>query len=385
MASLSLEEISFAYLARSDRAPAIDQLSLRVKDGELLVVIGPSGSGKTTLLRLIAGLEQPSAGTIRIGNQMVNGVVPRKRNVAMVFQHFALYPHMTVIENLAFALRMRKAPGLQIDTAVRTISNRLGLGDLLHRKPSQLSGGERQRVALGRAIVLTPNLFLLDEPLSNLDLGLRSRSRSMIKEMIRKSAVTAVYVTHDQEEAVFLADRVAVLREGRLQQCAPPTEVFERPANLFVATFFGSPTMNLIAGALNVDGGRGVFQGGGLRLPDIKMAPEISRVAGQPVILGIRPHDVAIYPSEANLTPPGATLTRSGILSVEFLGNSNVVRVDSGAGTPIVANVSAHSHWTEGDAVQFSFPPDRLHFFDPATGDRLGEACRQPGSLTDFP
>jgi len=320
MASVSLERVSCEYRGQRGTVRAVDQLTLHVADGEYAVLLGPSGCGKTTTLRLIAGLESPSEGTIRIGGHDVNGVAPKDRDVAMVFQSYALYPHMTVFNNLAFGLKMRRTPKEEIKQRVQETARRLGIERLLHRKPAALSGGEQQRVALGRAIVRKPRLFLFDEPLSNLDVGLRLRARADLRALHRSSNATILHVTHDQEEAMTLGNRIAVLRDGRLQQFAAPIELYTRPANRFVAAFIGAPPMNLCAGRLRREAGAVGFTTilGAWWLP-ASVIPEALPGDGENVYLGLRPQHVAVA-GAASASPQEATLRGCEIRHIETLG-----------------------------------------------------------------
>ncbi|HEX9823054.1 MAG TPA: ATP-binding cassette domain-containing protein [Actinomycetota bacterium] len=270
---------------------ALEELVLEVADGELMVLVGPSGSGKTTALRLLAGLDSLSAGHIWIGDRRVDGLAPRDRDIAMVFQDYALYPQMSVEQNLAFALRTRRLPRADIDARVRRTADLLGLGELLSRKPRELSGGQRQRVALGRALVREPQVFLMDEPLSNLDAKLRVQMRMEIARIQRDLRVTTVFVTHDQTEAMTLGDRVAVMRDGRLQQVGTPKALYARPANLFVASFIGSPAINLVEAALSARGGSLVAAFGGHELP-VEDRAGLRPFVGRSVIVGVRPEDL---------------------------------------------------------------------------------------------
>ena len=251
MATVNLEKVSKVY---PNGLPAVSELDLDVAEGELMVLVGPSGSGKTTALRMVAGLEDITSGTLRMGGKAVNDLPPKDRNVAMVFQNYALYPHMTVAQNIGFALKLRKFPKTEINAKVREAATLLGLTDYLNSKPGQLSGGQRQRVAMGRAIVREPSVFLMDEPLSNLDAKLRVQMRAEISRIQRRVGVATLYVTHDQTEAMTMGDRVAVLHMGRLQQCDSPQSLYEHPDNLFVAAFIGSPAMNLYEAAVSSDG-----------------------------------------------------------------------------------------------------------------------------------
>lgn len=372
MASLNLEHLSCDYQTGRGTIRAVDDLCLDVADRELVVLVGPSGCGKTTTLRLIAGLESPSDGCIRIGNRMVNNVPPRGRDVAMVFQNFALYPHMTVYENMAFGLRMQSVRKAEIVQTVEQFAARLGLTPLLDRRPHQLSGGERQRVALGRAIVCKPQVFLLDEPLSNLDLSLRTAMRSEIKRLQRELTTTMIYVTHDQEEAMTLADRIGVLNHGRLQQFAPPLEIYQRPANRFVAGFFGSPPMNLIHGTVQTNGTGAEFRCGALRIEGLRQTGWMQAASPREVVLGIRPHDVNLIMVGGLQAVGGMNPHRGIVRDVEPLGDATVLRTVLENGVEFVAKSSASDAPTIGATVEIGFQPDKLHFFDAdKTGRRL--------------
>jgi ABC-type sugar transport system ATPase subunit len=319
--------------------PALHAIDLEVGDGEFLVLVGPSGCGKSTLLRVIAGLESADAGTIHIAGRDMTEAPPQERDVAMVFQSYALYPHMSVRDNLAYGLRVRGTPASVVESRVREVAEGLGLEPFLARRPAQLSGGQRQRVALGRAMVRAPKAFLLDEPLSNLDPALRTQARAELLRLHRRLNATIVYVTHDQEEAMTLGQRVAVMRDGRLEQVGPPLDVYARPASTFVARFIGSPPMNLIEAPV----------------PGVDAPPG--------TIVGIRPHDL--------------TVGRDGPLRaivdlVEPRGHDSVVslRLPGGASTPLVA-VTTMPPPAEGADVALSVDQSRLHLFDAATGTRL--------------
>ena len=290
MAAITFDDVTKTY---GDGHRAVSDLNLDVKDGEFVVLVGPSGCGKTTALRMIAGLEEISDGQIRIGDRVVNNLPPGARDIAMVFQNYALYPHMTVAENIGFALRMRKVPKAEAKRRIAETARIIGLVDHLDRKPGQLSGGQRQRVAMGRAIVREPQVFLMDEPLSNLDAKLRVQMRAEISRIQRQLSVTTVYVTHDQVEAMTMGDRVAVMRKGLLQQFDVPQRLYERPANLFVASFMGSPAMNVLEGSLERDGDVLTCRIGtaALVLPsEVQQArPELASYVGKPVAVGIRP------------------------------------------------------------------------------------------------
>ncbi len=308
MAEITLDDVSKVY---ADGTKAVSSFDLGIQDGELMVLVGPSGCGKTTALRMVAGLEEISGGTIRIGERVVNDVPSRDRDIAMVFQNYALYPHMSVYENMAFGLKLRKLPKQQIDERVRRAADILGLEDFLRRKPRALSGGQRQRVAMGRAIVREPQAFLMDEPLSNLDAKLRVQMRSEIAKIQHDLKVTTIYVTHDQTEAMTMGDRVAVMKKGELQQVEAPQTLYDKPLNLFVAGFIGSPAMNLVAARLSGSDGSLFAEFGGFRLrvgeEGQKARPELERFDGKEVILGIRPEDM----EDASSPPPSTSGRRS--------------------------------------------------------------------------
>jgi multiple sugar transport system ATP-binding protein len=330
-------------------AVAVDQLSLEIADGEFMILVGPSGCGKTTALRMIAGLEKPTAGTVRIGDRVVNAVSPRDRDIAMVFQNYALYPHMSVYKNLAYPLRQRRAPKEEIKRRVQEVSELLGLAALMKRRPGQLSGGQRQRVAMGRALVRQPKVFLLDEPLSNLDAKLRAEMRTELKRLHQNLPITTIYVTHDQVEAMTLGDHIAVLRDGRLQQTGTPQEVYDQPANAFVAGFIGSPPMNLF---------QGVAQGGRISAGDFVV--ERPGVADGQVIVGLRPQ--ALRPAHDGL--PALDFL---IDVVEPLGDE-VVLHGTAAATPAVACLDSRERPAPGSILRLCIEPGEVHVFDAASG-----------------
>jgi multiple sugar transport system ATP-binding protein len=345
---------------------AVNQLNLQVAQGEFLVLLGPSGCGKTTSLRMLAGLERISRGTIRIGDTVVNELPPRARNVAMVFQSYALYPHLSVFDNLAYPLRIRGAPKTSIAPRVREVAALLQIGDLLERRPKQLSGGQRQRVALGRAIVRHPAVFLMDEPLSNLDAQLRVHTRGELKRLQSELGVTTIYVTHDQAEAMTLADRVAIMRDGLLQQVGPPREIYDRPANTFVGGFLGSPGMNFLRGRLSSEGSDLAWTANGLRLPlpmewtaSLRAAP-----AYEDVYFGVRPENVAILDQ-----PDGSALPADVYVS-EALGNETLVRLQV-AGQELVARADAAYEPAIGGQVWVKLNLSRAHLFDARTDQRI--------------
>ncbi len=397
MAGISLEGVAKTY---PDGTEAVSSLDLDIPDGRLMVLVGPSGCGKTTILMMVAGLEEATEGTIRIGDRAVNDVPPMDRDIAMIFQNYALYPHMSVYKNMAFGLRMRKVPRGEIEERVRDAARVLGLPDeLLGKKPKNLSGGQRQRVAMGRAIVRQPAAFLMDEPLSNLDAALRVEMRAEISRLQRDLGVTTIYVTHDQTEAMTLGDLVACFREGELQQVGAPQDLYDQPVNLFVAAFMGSPAMNLSEAGLERDGDGRVFvelAGHRLRVADELLAaqPAIEAYVGSRVIVGIRPEDmddpgmgVDGVPADRRLpitvelreamgaethlhcdlpgwAPPSVSL---GVPSQAVGGSAD----GDGKRPQLVARVSARSRAREGDLVELSVDTSALHFFDPASGVRI--------------
>ncbi|HXZ77370.1 MAG TPA: sn-glycerol-3-phosphate ABC transporter ATP-binding protein UgpC [Streptosporangiaceae bacterium] len=375
MAQVRLEGVTKEF---AGGVHAVSDVSLEVPDGEFLVLVGPSGCGKTTALRLIAGLEKATSGTITIGSQVVNGISPRDRDIAMVFQNYALYPHMTVYRNLAFPLRERRTPRPEVARRVAEISSILGLDELLKRRPAQLSGGQRQRVAMGRALVREPAVFLLDEPLSNLDAKLRVQMRAELKRLHQKLGITTVYVTHDQVEAMTLADRIVVMSAGKTLQIGPPQEIYARPVNLFVAGFIGSPAMNLLRG-----------KAAGSRVIAGELAFERPGVPDGEVVVGIRPESLA--PAGGGEEPPGLPCLDLHVDLVEPLGETTLVHgtvsgtvaesgaeeeqailADEASRAPVTA-VLASSHGARpGDRMRVTAPPDRIYLFDAATGEAIG-------------
>ena len=379
MSSIQLKNIVKKY---GDGFPAVNDVSLDIADGEFMILVGPSGCGKSTLLRMVVGLEDITSGDLEINGKRVNDLAPRDRNLAMVFQNYALYPHLTVFENIAFPLRLSKGTQSEdeIQRKVREASKMLELDDHLDRKPGNLSGGQRQRVAMGRAIVREADAFLFDEPLSNLDAKLRGQMRTEIARMQRRLGITTIYVTHDQTEAMTLGDRVAVLKKGVLQQCASPRELYEQPVNLFVAGFIGSPPMNFVPARV---------EGDQLRLPfvSVPMTPQLAAdVKGKDVVIvGIRPE--YIKDAEVNPVSGGATF-RALVDQTEWLGNEQYAYIPfeqdasvqghldnlekeldgEGARSQIVVNLDARSQIFEGDEVEFAFDPAHMHVFDPESG-----------------
>jgi multiple sugar transport system ATP-binding protein len=384
MATVQLDGINKVY---ENGYHAIHDLDLDIADKEFLVLVGPSGCGKSTALRMIAGLETISNGTMKIGDRVVNDVEPKDRDIAMVFQNYALYPHMTVYDNIGFALKLAKVPKEEIDTRVRKAAAILELEDNLDRKPGQLSGGQRQRVAMGRAIVRQPAAFLMDEPLSNLDAKLRVQMRAEIASLQRELAVTTVYVTHDQIEAMTMGDRVAVLKGGFLQQVDTPQNLYDHPVNVFVAAFIGSPSMNLFEATVNLSGEVGTVTLGShevaLSQECLVKHPRLSGFDGRKVIVGIRPEDY----EDAAMVPdsPASQRITSKVTLIEALGSELMAHfsidaptVDSGDPDAVeekggvgnanaVGRFSPRSRVRMGDQIEIAVSTENMHFFDPAT------------------
>lgn len=337
---------------------AVDQVNLTVADREFFVVLGPSGCGKSTLLRLVAGLEEPDRGEIYIGDRLVNQVEPKDRDIAMVFQNYALYPHMTVFENMAFALKLRRLPGEEIKNRVYTAAKILGIEGLLERKPAQLSGGQRQRVAVGRAIVRNPKVFLFDEPLSNLDAKLRVGMRAELARLHQRIETTVIYVTHDQIEAMTLGKRIGVMKDGKLLQVADPINLYNRPVNKFVAGFIGSPPMNFFNGTVTGDPPRFIHPDFSLPLP---LTPGIKTVNRQEVIFGIRPEHIRLV-KEGNI--------RATVEVTEQLGNEALVYLKIGGGSCVLRTEPGNAP-RPGETVTLDFDSERIHLFDPSTELRL--------------
>ncbi len=367
MASVKLVGIRKIYEDGSRTHPAVHDLDLEIADGEFMVLVGPSGCGKSTTLRMIAGLESISGGELSIGGRRVNEIPAKDRDIAMVFQNYALYPHMTAYQNMAFALTLRKLPKEEVGDRVREAARMLAIESLLGRRPRQMSGGERQRVALGRALVRKPQVFLFDEPLSNLDAKLRVQMRREIARLHHQLETTMIYVTHDQVEAMTLGDRIAVLHQGVLQQVDTPGALYDRPRNPFVAGFIGTPPMNLMEGAI-------VGRGSGFRPRDgdfiVDLGPRWAQILGakegEAALLGIRPEDLGL-PRGKDEAPPTGPEARVDL--VELLGGEALVHLSAGAmeltariPTPVPA---------VGDRLHLRFPPHRLHLFDGANGARL--------------
>ncbi|SFL60319.1 ABC transporter ATP-binding protein [Methylobacterium pseudosasicola] len=351
MASVGIREVRKAFGSTN----VLHGVSVDIRDGEFVILVGPSGCGKSTLLRMIAGLENISGGEIRIGERVVNDVPPKERDIAMVFQNYALYPHLTVRENMAFSMRIRKAGSAEIDTRVSKAAQILGLTHLLDRYPRQLSGGQRQRVAMGRAIVRDPQVFLFDEPLSNLDAKLRVAMRTEIKELHQRLKTTTIYVTHDQIEAMTMADRIVVMHDGVVEQIGPPLELYDRPDNLFVAGFIGSPAMNFVHGTVRRNGHLVFAADTGLIIP-LTEAP--AGAEGRKLVLGMRPEHF-------DLAPDGIA---AEVVVVEPTGSETMlaVRAEGQDFTCVL-----RERVSEGPGETVHLRPNRVHFFDAETGRRL--------------
>ena len=342
---------------------ALKDLNLEIADKEFLVLLGPSGCGKSTTLNMIAGLEDVTEGNLWFDQEIMNTVPPHKRDVAMVFQSYALYPNKTVYENIAFGLRMRKHPKAEVDRRVRDAARRLEIVPLLERRPDQLSGGQRQRVALGRAMVRQPSVFLMDEPLSNLDATLRISMRAEIKQLHQAMQTTFVYVTHDQAEALTLADRIVVMRSGVVQQIGKPDDIYERPCNMFVASFLGNPPINFMDGSLVVEGGQAVFRRGQLVLTlPAPIAERVASHAGRAVVLGVRAEDVFSHSGEAR-----GDCLQGKILAVLPVGSDQFLEVEV-EGAPLFFRVGKEGQHKAGDNLTLKVNLNRLHLFDKQDG-----------------
>ncbi|MDI6870658.1 MAG: sn-glycerol-3-phosphate ABC transporter ATP-binding protein UgpC [Bacillota bacterium] len=363
MASVTLKKVS----KRFGNVTAVENVSLEIPDRQFIVLVGPSGCGKTTTLRMVAGLEEITEGEIYIGDRLVNDVPPKDRDIAMVFQNYALYPHMNVYENMAFALKLRKFPKAEIDRRVREAARLLGIEDLLQRKPKALSGGQRQRVAVGRAIVREPKVFLMDEPLSNLDAKLRVQMRAELSKLHNRLQTTVIYVTHDQTEAMTMGDRIVVMKDGKVQQEGAPLEVYERPANMFVAGFIGSPAMNFFRAHLDRAAGELYVDFGSFRLPLPKEMPAWERCreyVGREVVLGLRPEDI----DDAELHPeyPADFCVQATVDVVEMMGSEAYLNASLGSFT-LVARVEAVTTARDGAPHRLAFNMKKGHLFDPTT------------------
>ncbi len=363
MAGLSLRNIGKTY---QGGVVGAKDINLEIEDKEFIILVGPSGCGKSTTLRMIAGLEEITEGDLLIDGKRVNDVAPKDRDIAMVFQSYALYPHMTVFENMAFGLKLRKVPKDVIKQKVQEAAKILDIEHLLDRKPKALSGGQRQRVALGRAIVREPKVFLMDEPLSNLDAKLRVQMRSEIGKLHKRLGTTVVYVTHDQVEAMTMGTRIAVMKDGFLQQCASPTELYDEPCNLFVAGFIGSPQMNFVSATLEKDGERTVLTGEGFKitLPEGKVKPELDEYYGKEVIMGIRPE--AIFDDEAHISAMPESVVDVKIDIVEMMGAETYLYLEL-AKTSVIARVNRRSTAKADDEIKVAVDANKIHLFDKET------------------
>jgi len=359
MARILLENVTKVY---DGNVTAVRNFNLNVADGEFMVIVGPSGCGKTTTLRIVAGLEEATSGNIYIGDSLANDVPPRDRDVAMVFQNYALYPHMNAYYNMAFALKMRNVPRAEIKKRIEDVSKLLGIKHLLRRKPVALSGGQRQRVALGRAIVRNPRVFLFDEPLSNLDTGLRLTTRAELKSLHQRLKTTTIYVTHDQAEAMSLGGRVCVVRDGEIQQTAGPMEVYEQPVNRFVAGFLGTPPMNFFAGSLKLKNDTAFFVIGNntIKLPQ-RLRNVLRDYYDKQMVLGVRPENISPEQfSGQNDNDISATVN-----VIELVGNRTDVYLTHPTGQKFIAGIDPHTKLQTNDAMKMYIDPERIHIFEP--------------------
>jgi len=358
MATVTFDHVTKKY----GEVVAVDDFNLEIQDGEFMVFVGPSGCGKTTSLRMIAGLEDITTGSLAIGEKIVNDIPPKDRDIAMVFQSYALYPHMTVRDNLAFGLKLRKVDKKEIEKRVQDAAGILDLGKYLDRKPKELSGGQRQRVALGRAIVREPAVFLMDEPLSNLDAKLRVQTRAEIARLHQRLKTTIVYVTHDQVEAMTMGQRIAVMSQAKLQQVGAPQELYDRPNNKFVAGFIGSPSMNFIPMTLEGSGEGATLKSEGVEIPVAASFREgIGAVSGRNFIVGVRPEHWDVVP-----TGTEAATVQAKADVVEYLGNEELLHIEV-AGQDLVAIVSSERRVRPGDVVTLHIPLEKMHLFDAET------------------
>lgn len=360
MASVSYKHV----VKRFGDVEVLKDINIDIHDKEFLVLVGPSGCGKTTALRCLAGLEEVTDGQILIGDRVVNDVAPKDRDIAMVFQSYALYPHMTVFDNMAFGLKLRKTPKAEIEKKVKAAAETLGIERLLQRRPRELSGGQRQRVALGRAIVREPQVFLFDEPLSNLDAKLRVQTRSEISKLHQRVQTTFIYVTHDQVEAMTMADRIAVMNKGILQQLDTPQTLYDRPANLFVAGFIGSPSMNFFNATIIKEDGKLYIKNNFLKIqiPETRQST-YENMDGKDIVFGIRPENI----HNPDYCPPGiiAAVVEAEVDVTELMGNEIFVYLKHGE-TQFVARVDPRSRYTVGETIKLSFDMSNFHIFDPS-------------------
>ncbi len=369
MASLSLRGI---YKKYPGGYVAVKNVNLEIEDKEFIILVGPSGCGKSTTLRMIAGLEEISEGELYIGDRLVNDIAPKDRDIAMVFQNYALYPHMTVYDNMAFGLKLRKVPKDEIDRKVKEAAKILDLTHLLDRKPKAMSGGQRQRVALGRAIVRSPQVFLLDEPLSNLDAKLRAQMRTEIAKLHKKLGTTFIYVTHDQTEAMTMGDRIVVMNNQVIQQIDTPQALYERPCNKFVAGFLGSPQMNFVDAVLRKNGSKYVVEFGAkkneIELPESKVVADLANYVNKEVIMGIRPesvHDEEMYLSNAT-----TGIIECDVEITEMMGAETFLYLNCD-GVPLTARVSPRSTAKPQDRIKVALDPNKVHLFDKDTEEKI--------------
>jgi multiple sugar transport system ATP-binding protein len=364
MAQVNLENVWKQF----DSVVAVRDVSLTINDKEFVVLVGPSGCGKSTTLRMVAGLEEITKGTIKIGDRVVNDVPPKDRDIAMVFQNYALYPHMSVYDNMAFGLKLRKFPKAEIQQRVQEAAVLLGIQELLQRKPRALSGGQRQRVAVGRAIVRKPQVFLFDEPLSNLDAKLRVAMRAELKKLHDRLQATVIYVTHDQVEAMTMGDRIVIMKDGLIQQVGAPLEVYAHPQNQFVAGFIGSPAMNFISCSVSSKDGQLFFTNPGLNLvvPSSR-AKALAAYAGKPVTMGVRPEELR----EATAQDPANTVFEATVEVVEPIGHEIYLDVKAGP-VELIARVSPDTPAKVGQKIRLAATVEKLHAFDPQTEKAIG-------------
>jgi len=361
MAEVILKDVTKIY---AGNVQAVDNISLEIKDREFCVLVGPSGCGKSTTLRMIAGLEEITAGTISIGSLVVNDVPPKDRDIAMVFQNYALYPHMTVYDNMAFGLKLRKFKKVDIDKRVNEAAEILGIHELLHRRPKALSGGQRQRVAVGRAIVRKPEAFLFDEPLSNLDAKMRVQMRTEISKLHTRLETTMVYVTHDQVEAMTMADRIVVMKDGIIQQCDTPLNVYDNPINLFVAGFIGTPPMNFFRGVLIKQDGKLVFREDTIEVPMLdEWKDRLEEYVDKPVVFGIRPEDLGSEEAEQTGNQPKV---KAKVEVLEPMGSETYLYLDTGTQS-FIARVESHRKVTVGQDADLAVMMTKAHVFDGET------------------
>ena len=365
MAEVILKNVCKIY---DGNVKAVNSVSIDIHDKEFMVLVGPSGCGKSTTLRMIAGLEEISDGEIKIGERVVNDVPPKDRDIAMVFQNYALYPHMTVYENLAFGLKLRKFPKAEIDKRVKEAADILGIGDYLERKPKALSGGQRQRVAVGRAIVRKPAVFLFDEPLSNLDAKMRVQMRAEINKLHTRLGTTMIYVTHDQIEAMTMGDRICVMKDGVIQQIDTPLNIYDKPANTFVAGFIGTPPMNIFKGTLVSENGL-VFKAGPISIPlPADWNASLESYIGKEILFGIRPEDIGSDRATNDANAPAIT---AKVEVREPMGAEIYLHLDTGVDAPCIARVEPHLDAKVGETISLKLAMIGAHVFDPATTNRI--------------